>query len=210
MIINGTLTPPPPVSSNVTWTMKDSTTGEVVSTASSLVNSTTGTYRYTLCADVAWPVGGYTLVGEWASAGFSANATTTFNYGAPIAAAAALNGASAACAPLVPKTNDWKLLDTPNYVSTAGQCCGYNITFRNDLNESVTGTVNLVLRNGLDQTVYMTTMTVHIGPAFYASQYGWVSGMPAGTYYATIFAVSSSGCAIASSKSFVLTVPARG
>jgi len=75
------------------------------------------------------------------------------------------------------------------------------------MNVTITGVVWLVVRNGLGQTNYYTTATSIPAGGKTAAVFCVVSGIPAGTYYGTIFATSVSGVAISNSTSFTFTMP---
>lgn len=174
--------------------------------ASVPVNGTTGAFSDELCAwPTLWSVGNTTLEAGWISSAGTANATTTFIYSRPTSGSIS-NDASGVCA-LQIETDDLTLLNTPFSVPGSVPCCVYNFTYSNSLRAAINGTAYLVLHNGIGQTVYITSTTIWVDPAFYESQIVAVRALPAGTYNATIFVLSSNGYAISNSTAFELSVP---
>jgi hypothetical protein len=216
LVISGRVSPPPLTPSNVTWTMKGLvmqygnggysyvTVPEAKATIQ--VNDTTGTFSDELCAwPTLWNQGLTTLVGSWVGPEGVANATTSFAYSRPTDGSAS-NITAGACA-LQIEQDDLTLLNVPLNVPGDVPCCSYNFTYNNNLRVAATGTTYLVLHNGLGQTLYIANTTVWVDPAFYESQIVSVRGLPPGTYNATIFVVSSSGCTISRTTTFEIVVP---
>ena len=113
---------------------------------------------------------------------------------------------TAAAVTFVGGTADWALVVTPT-VTNLAFAQEAATTFENHLDVSVFGIVIMVIHNNLGQTVYYSTGTLRLAQGSYGTAYLVETGLPAGTYNASIFAFSTSGIALSNVTTF--SFPAR-
>ena len=101
-------------------------------------------------------------------------------------------------------TNDWTFVGTPAS-HNIGISPAVASTFDNRLDVSVLAIVMMVLRDNSGQMVYYSTATLNITRGSYGTAYTPVFGLPVGTYYATIFAMTTGGVAISNSSSIAFS-----
>jgi hypothetical protein len=128
-----------------------------------------------------------------------------------LAALVALSAAQGAEADVfIGGTSDWTMVGAPSVQVLNGSTVGV-VAYGNHLAVDVTAIVIMVLRNGLNQTVYYSTSTLTLsgGPTgTIGSAYIVEFGVPPGTYSATFFAFTFGGVAISAPTTSPFTVPA--
>ena len=127
---------------------------------------------------------------------------------AVLIALSAAQGAEAAV--VIGGTNDWTMVGAPSVQIINGSPVGA-VAYSNHLVVDVTAIVIMVLRNGLNQTVYYSTSTLTLsgGPTgTIGSAYIVEFGLPPGTYSATFFAFTFGGVAISAPTTSTFTVSA--
>jgi hypothetical protein len=103
-------------------------------------------------------------------------------------------------------TNVWTFLSKPT-VSLIGCCQTAQIDYGNNYNASILGLGIIVLHNGMGQTVYTNVGTANVTAGGTQLLYDVISGVPAGSYNATFFAIASSGVAISNTTTVAITLP---
>jgi hypothetical protein len=103
-------------------------------------------------------------------------------------------------------THCWFSVGQPG-IAQFGAYRAFEITWvNNGFTTNVTGIVILVVHNYLGQTVEVSTDVLQLGVGATGTAYPVAFGLVSGTYFATFFAVSSSGVSISTTTTASFTV----
>jgi len=209
--INGSVSPTPIASSNVTITVRNPV-GIVVASASSPVSTATGAYSTSIsagsCPSADWFSGTYDVVAVWEGEGQTANASASFGYVVPVVSV----GLVSTC---VGGPENWSLASPPIYCVDAHPN-GCFVTpgmiyanFRNNLDSNVTGIVLWVVHNEVGQTVGIGSTTLQLSAGANATANPIIYNLAPGTYNSTVFAIASNGVEISTSTVLLFTLPGQ-